>query len=150
MDHHFLEFIGNYFIHAAQYQKGTDDFLAWMRQGGKGSKELASMFKEFYNIDGRTSSDEFARAFQRFQDNYMALFSIPGMIPEKKYQELEKKYNQLKEKYDRQKETIRTLSSMTTMNDTFQKNINQGIDHVMKNQQEMFENMINSLKPKKQ
>ncbi len=144
-----MEFIGNYFTHAAKYQKGADDFLTWMNQGGSGSKEVVLMFKEFYKVDGNTSSSEFARAFKSFQKNYMELFSMPGMIPEKKYQKLEKKYKRLKEKCDSQKETIQNLSSMMAMNDTFQGNINQGIDHVMKNQKEMFENMINTLTPKK-
>lgn len=149
MDHHFLEFLGNYFIHAARYQKQADDILSWMNQGGSGSKEMASMFKKFYKIDGNTASDEFTTAFQGFQKKYMELFSIPGMVPEKKYQELEEKYKHLKEKYDLQKETIHNLSSMTTMKDTFQNNINESIDQAMKNQKEMFENMMNSFDLKK-
>ena len=149
MDHHFLEFLGNYFIRTATYQKQVEDMQNWMKQDGSGYKEIASMFKQFYNVDGNTSSDEFTRAFQRFQKSYTELFSLPGMVPEEKYQKLEEKYESLKKKYDLQKETIQHLTSMTQMKDTYQENMNQGIDHVMKNQKELFEKMMDSLNPKK-
>lgn len=149
MDHQFLKFLGNYFIHSAKYQKQADDIMRWMNQGGSGFEEIASMFKKIYQIDGNASSDDFTMAFQKFQKSYMELFSVPGMVPEKKYQDLEKKYKKLKEKYDLQQETINNFSSMMTMKDAFQNNINQSIDHVMKNQKEIFENMLKSFKPKK-
>jgi chromosome segregation ATPase len=152
MDHHFTEFLGNYFIHATKYQKQADDILAWMNQGGSGSgfKEIASLFKQFYQVDDSASPDEFARVFQKFQKSYMELFSLPGMISDEKYQKLEEKYKNLKKKYDLQKETIAHLTSMTKMKDTVQDNFNQGIDNVMKHQKEIFENMVGSLNPKKE
>lgn len=156
MDYKFLEFLGNYFINTAKYQKQAQEMQEWMNQGGSGFKEISLLFKKFYNVNGDTSSDEFFKAFKGFQKNYIELFSIPGMIPEQKYHklkqkhhELEQKHHELKKKHDIQKDTIEYLSSMVTMKDTFQSNINQGIDHVMKNQKEIFENMINSLNPKK-
>lgn len=151
MDPHFLEFLGNYFINAAKYQKQTDEILAWMNQGGSesGFKEIVALFKKCYQIEDSTSPDAFARAFQNFQKSYMELFSIPGMIPEEKYQKLEEKYEKLEKKYELQKETIAHLTSLTTMKDTFQDNVNQGIDNVMKNQKQIFENMMDSLNPKK-
>ena len=151
MDHHFLEFLGNYFINAAKYQKQTDDILAWMNQGGSesGFTEIVALFKKYYQVEDSTSPDAFASAFQNFQKSYMEWFSMPGMIPEEKYQKLEEKYENLKKKYELQQETIAHLTRLTTMKDTFQDNFNQGIDNVMKNQKEIYENMMDSLKPKK-
>lgn len=149
MDHHFLKFLGNYFINAAVYQKQADNMVKWINQGGSGFEEISSMFKKFYNIDGNTSSDEFARTFQEFKKNYSQFFTLPGMVSEKKYLELEQEYEKLKEKYDQQKEIIDNLSSIITMKDTLQNNMNQGIEHVMKNQKKIFENMLNGFNPKK-
>lgn len=150
MDTDFLNFLGNYFLQVAKYQQQADDMKHWMNQGGSGFEEISSMFKKFYNIEGDTSSDEFTRAFQRFQKNYSQLFAMPGMVSREEYQELEQKYEKLKEKYELQKESINNLSSMVTINESLQNNLNQGIDHVMKSQKEIFENMFNSLNtPKK-
>ncbi len=145
MDKHFLEFLGNYLINAARYQNQTDDILVWMNQGGSGFKEIDSLFKKFYKFDDSSSPDEFARAFKNFQKNYMELFSIPGMIPEEKYQKLEEKYNALKKEHEIQKEAIKQLTSLSKMKDSFQESFSQGIENVMKNQEEIFKNILKDL-----
>lgn len=149
MDKHFIEFLGNYLINAAKYQNQTDNIFSWMNQGSSGSKEIDSLFKNFYKVDDSASSDDLSRAFKSFQKNYMELFSIPGMVSEEKYQNLEKKHNSLKKDYETQKEVIKHLTSLSQMKDSFQDNFSQGIDDAMKNQKEFFKNMVNNLTPQK-
>ena len=142
MNHHFLEYIGQSFIYAAKYQKGINDLFPWLNQKGTGSFDALSAFNHFFCADHTALIEETVQAIQRVQSHNMELFSIPRMVPEKKYQKLEKEYLKLKEKYDLQKKTIENLSTITKMSDTFQNNINQGIDHVMTNQQKILEKMF--------
>lgn len=149
MDYRFFDFLGNYFLHAAKYQKQAQELQTWIDQGGSGFKEIADMFKNFYGVSGDASSDAFNSAFQKFVENYMELFQASPMVSQEKYNVLKQKYDLLKKKCDQQKEIIENLTSLSSMKDAFQDNMSQGIDQVMKNQKEMFEQMMGGFYPKK-
>lgn len=149
MDHRFFDFLGNYFLHAAKYQKQAEELQTWIDQDGSGFKEIAEMFKKFYGVTGDTSSDAFSSAFQKFVKNYMELFQASPMVTQEKYTALEQKYEQLKKECDRQKEIIENLTSLSSLKDAIQDNMNQGMDQVMKNQKQMFEQMMGGFYPKK-
>lgn len=142
MDSRFFEFLGNYFLHTAQYQKQAEALQSWIDQGGSGFEEIADLFKETYGVKADVSSDAFMSAFQKFQENYMELFSISPMVANEKYTELKKKYDELKKECEDQKKIIETLTSLSNLKETVQENMNQGIDQVMKNQKELFKHMM--------
>lgn len=144
MDYRLLEFLGNYYLYAAKYQKQVEDFQNWMSMGGSGFKDIADLFKNAYGLDGNLSRDEFSTVFKQFQKNYTDLFSVTPMVPEEKYLEMKQKCEDLEKEIERQKKTIETLSSLTGLKDSFQENMNMGMDQVIKNQKEIFETIMNS------
>ena len=144
MDYRLLEFLGNYFLYAAKYQKQAEDLQNWIRMGGSGFKDIAEIFSRVYGLNGTVDKDAFSKAFQSFYDNYTSLFSVSPMIPEEKYLALKEKYEALQEKYEHQKQTLETLSSLSTLKESFQENMNMGMDQVIKNQTEIFETIMNS------
>ena len=144
MDYRFLEFLGNYFLYAAKYQKQVKRLQSWIDSGGAGFKDIAGIFKTAYGLDGDFSKDEFLTAFQTFQKNFADLFTVTPMVPEKEHLELKKRYENLKKENESQKKTIDSLSSLSKFKDSFQKNMNISMDQALKNQQELFETMMNS------
>lgn len=155
MDHRFMEFMGHYFTNAATYQKQTNNMLHWMNKwvcqdssrNSSGFDETTSLFMDFYGIDGDASSENFSHAFKAFKTNYLELFSIPGMVSEEKHRKLNEKYQALKQKCESQEQTINTLLSVDRLNDTVQNNVTQGIELAMKNQKNIFENLLTGLSP---
>ena len=149
MDYRLLEFLGNYFLYTAKYQKQAEDLQTWIKTGGSGFKEITEIFARVYGLNGTLGKDEFPTAFQSFYDNYTDLFSVSSMIPEEKYLELKEKYEELQKKYESQKQTLETLSSLSTLKESFQENMNMGMDQVIKNQTEIFETIMNSFSKEK-
>jgi hypothetical protein len=144
MDYRLLEFLGNYFLYAAKYQKQTEDLQAWIKMGGSGFQDIAEIFTRAYGLDGTFSKDEYSRAFQTFYENYTGLFSVSPMIPEEKYLALKEKYETLLEKYEDQKRILENLSSLSTLKDSFQENLTKGMDQVTKSQKEIIETILDS------
>lgn len=144
MDYRLLEFLGNYFLYAAKYQKQAEDLQAWIKMGGSGFQDIAKIFTRAYGLDGTLSKDQYSTAFQTFYENYTDLFSVSPMIPEEKYLALKEKYETLLEKYESQKRILESLSSLSTLKDSFQENLNKGMDQVTKNQKEIIETIMDS------
>lgn len=144
MDHRLLEFLGNYFLYAARYQKQAEDLQAWIKMEGSGFKDISEIFTRAYGLEGTAVEDGFSTAFQSFYKNYTALFSVSPMIPEEKYLALKKKHEALQEKYETQKQTLESLSSLSKLKESFQENMNMGMDQVMKNQTDVFQTIMDS------
>ena len=149
--------MGNFFLTAATGQKQADQMFKLMHQwvrGGKNSDDetgldqLTALFtNSFGPLTPLAVSETAARQFESFNALYWELFRIPGMVPEKKYRELEKKCEHLAAENDSLKKTVTVQASMLALNDTFQNSISNGIESIMENQHTLFKNMLTGFSP---
>lgn len=114
MDRQFLEFWGNFLIHAAKGQKQLEDLAQWMQQGFKGFDELTAMFKTCYgldNLDESTPNDmpSWKKASEDFQKSFKDYLRLMGLVSKDEHLALVKQYEALKEKVAIQEETIKHL-----------------------------------------
>jgi hypothetical protein len=145
MDRQFLEFWGNFLIHAAKGKKQLEDMTQWMQQGYKGFDELTAMFKSFYGLDKKAKSAPNAaaswqNAAENFQRSFKDYLRLMGLVTKEEHLRLVKKYETLKEKAAEQEETIRHLRMLLEeKQDKSQKDLAEGLQSLMEKQTRQFQ-----------
>jgi hypothetical protein len=148
MDKQFLEFWGNFLIHAAKGQKQLEDMTQWMQQGFKGFDELTAMFKTCYgldNLDESTSNDmsSWKKASEDFQKSFKDYLRLMGLVSKNEHLALVKKYETLKEKFAIQEETIKHLRMLLEEKyDKSQEDLAQGFQTLIEKQTQQFQQTI--------
>jgi len=148
MDRQFLEFWGNFLIHAAKGQKQLEDMTQWMQQGFKGSDELTAMFKTFYGLDDadESISDDmlsWKKASDNFQKSFKDYLRLMGLVSKDEHLALVKKYEVLKEKVAIQEETIKHLRML--LEDKYsksQEDLAKGFQTLIEKQAQQFRQTI--------
>ena len=148
MDRQFLEFWGNFLIHAAKGQKQLDDMTRWMQQGFKGFDELTAMFKTFYGLDNSdesTANDmlSWKKASEDFQKSFKDYLRLMGLVSKDEHLALVEKYETLKEKVAVQEETIKHLRMLLEeKHDTSQADLAQEFQTLIEKQTQQFRQTI--------
>ena len=148
MDRQFLEFWGNFLIHAAKGQKQLDDMTRWMQQGFKGFDELTAMFKTFYGLDNSDESTAndmllWKKASEDFQKSFKDYLRLMGLVSKDEHLALVEKYETLKEKVAVQEETIKHLRMLLEeKHDTSQADLAQEFQTLIEKQTQQFRQTI--------
>ena len=144
MDKHFLEFWGNFLIHAAKGQKQLEDLSAWMHQGFTGFDELTALFRKFYGLEyaDKTAPDYSSiqeKAVKDFQKSFKDFLLIMGVVPKDDHLDLLKKYEALKETLAAREETIDHLRMLLAEKDAkAQGELAKGFQELMEKQGKQF------------
>jgi hypothetical protein len=143
MDRHFLEFWGNFFIHAAKGHKQMEELTQWIHQGMKGFEDLAAMFRKFYGLEGMPEdSPDYLKAWRKASENIRKSFDeylgLMGAVPRNEHLTLVKKYEDLKEKVAEQGETIKHLQMLLDAKGMDQGETVKGFQDLLKKQTEDF------------
>lgn len=151
MDKHFLEFWGNFLIHAAKGQKQLQDMSKWMQQGFEGFDELTAMFKKNYGLEHMEKytpayMETWKKASENFQKSFKDYLSLMGVVSKDEHLALVKKYEELKEKIAAQEETIKHLRMLLGKKKVeTQGELVQGFQEIIEKQSEQFQETIETL-----
>ncbi|OQX25610.1 MAG: hypothetical protein BWK80_14665 [Desulfobacteraceae bacterium IS3] len=160
-DEKFLEFWGNFLLSAARGKKQAEDVGTWTRQyfksmnqimtasqkGFSDLNEFSVMFRKFYGLDKiPEQSPEYesrmktsASDFQKSLNDYLGMM---GMVSKAEHLALVRKYEKLKEKCADQEETVRHLRMLLDTKGTVQGETVRTLQDIMKDQTELFRNMV--------
>ncbi len=160
-DEKFLEFWGNFLLSAARGKKQAEDVGTWTRQyfksmnqimaasqkGFSDLNEFSVMFRKFYGLDHiPEQSPEYesrmktsASDFQKSLNDYLGMM---GMVSKAEHVALVRKYEKLKEKCADQEETVRHLRMLLDTKGTVQGEAVRTLQDIMKDQTELFRNMM--------
>jgi hypothetical protein len=150
VDKRFLEFLGNFFIHAAQGQKQLDDIAGWMQQGYAGYEELTAMFLKFYGLEPTSPFDTASqtknkKALQEFEDSFNIYLRAFGVVSESEHQQLKDEYEKLKHQCEEQQKTIRSLKMLLDAKYADTNEFIQNMQDIMTNQNELFQQLMQSV-----
>lgn len=164
MDERFLEFWGNLMLNAAQGKKQTDALFRRIQQSffpfaappprserEKGeADDLWAMFRKFYGLDRFSEqSTEYKhqsqKAMEEFQRSFKEYLNMMGMVPKDEHLKLVEKYEALKEQCAQQEETLHHLKMLLKAKDGGQGEILSSFDSLLKNQRELFQNMMQGM-----
>jgi hypothetical protein len=149
LDHRFLEFLGNFFLNAAQGQRQIADLLDWMGMGYSGYEKLTAMFRKFYGLEAPAPSEVEAKkrdaeALHDFQQSFHAYLRLLGVVSESEHRQLLDKIEKLEEKCEEQENMIRNLKQLLNLKTTYQTQFFQNMQDIMSGQSKIFEQMLKS------
>jgi hypothetical protein len=151
VDKHFLEFWGNFLIHAAKGQKQLQDMSKWMQQGFEGFDELTAMFKKFYGLEDMEKytpayMETWKKASENFQKSFKNYLDLVGVVSKDEHLALVRKYEELKEKIAAQEETIKHLRMLLEEKKVeTQGKLVQGFQEIIEKQSEQFQETMETL-----
>jgi uncharacterized protein (DUF2147 family) len=149
LDHRFLEFLGNFFLNAAQGQKQMADLIDWMEKGGSGYEKLTAMFRKFYDLETPAPSEVEAKkrdaeALHDFQQSFNAYLRLWGVVSGGDHQQLLDKIKKLEEKCKEQENMIRNLKQLLNLKITDQNEFLKSMQDIMADQNRIFQQMVQS------
>jgi phage tail tape-measure protein len=151
VDKHFLEFWGNFLIHAAKGQKQLQDMSKWMQQGFEGFDELTAMFKKIYGFEDMEKytpayMETWKKASENFQKSFKNYLDLVGVVSKDEHLALVREYEKLKEKITAQEETIKHLRMLLEEKKVeTQGELVQGFQEIIEKQSEQFQETMGTL-----
>jgi chromosome segregation ATPase len=152
MDPKFLEFWGNFLLHAAKGQRQLDELNQWMKQGLKGFEDLTSMFRKHYGLDGLAEDHpdflaDWNKASENFRKSFREAMGLMNVVSLEEHLKLVKKYEDLKEKSQEQEETVRHLRMLLNERAADQNNMADKFQDLIKKQTDEFQNFMRLFGP---
>lgn len=152
MDANFLEFFGQMLIQTAKGQRQMDQFGQWMRQGFSATNmpEFNDYFQRIYGLtDISKESDQYTQLFQKAQVDFLTAFGqfigLMGLVPEKKYNELEGEYQALEKKYLAQEKKMTQLKAKLGKSNIPGDDLTNQLTDLIKQQKNEFSSTLKSL-----
>lgn len=152
MDANFLEFFGQMLIQTAKGQRQMDQFGQWMRQGFSATNTpgFSDTFQRIYGLtDISKESDQYTRLFQKAQADFLMAYGefmgLMGLVPEKKYKQLEEEYQSLEKKYLAQEKKITQLKAKLGKSNNPSDDLTDQLTDLIKQQKNEFSTTIKSL-----
>jgi predicted RNase H-like nuclease (RuvC/YqgF family) len=142
-----LEFLGDFFSTAAKNAKQYNDFASLFDFNKPEDNDLENLFKNFYNLNNSSSnsdkkSNEYANAFESFQQlmaQYMSMFNFSD---NSKVKELEKKCKKLEKEMEEKDREIKVLKSVIEQSDNQTELIN-NFQKIFVDQGKEFQKVMN-------
>lgn len=150
MDRQFLEFLGSFFLNAAQGQKQLEDMTRWISGGFSGFDDLTRMFRKFYGLNALPlASPDYAKAWEKasenFKKSYHEWLNLMNVIPKSEYNALKKKCEALEEKVATQDETIQDLRGLLSEKGLPYAEAVKGFTEMMEQQGNQFQELMDSM-----
>ena len=152
MDANFLEFFGQMLIQAAKGQRQMDQFSNLMQQGlnATNRSEFSDTFQRLYGLtDISKESDQYTGLFQKTQADFIAAYGefmgLMGLVPEKKYKQLEEEYQALEKKCLAQEKKIAQLEAKLGKSNNPGDDLTDQLSDLIKQQKSEFNNTIKAL-----
>ena len=148
MNSQFLEFLGNYLIQAARWQKLVNPPSAGNVPPVIDSTDFARLFKQFCSVAGTQESEmpEYLRMWQQSLEHFQSLLGpyakMWGWVPESDLRNLQEKCEALEKTIRKQEQTISQLRLLVDEKGLGQIDMIQRFQDLIQEQSDEFQKMM--------
>ncbi|MDX9746744.1 MAG: hypothetical protein WCX84_04045 [Syntrophales bacterium] len=147
MDKRFLEFWGNFLIHAARGQEQVETLQRLANEGFRACEFHMNLFREFYGLKKKADPSEIndqirEKATADFLESCREFTGLLGLVPRKTYDALVRENDDLKSRITELEKALKTSGKKTRRQEPESGLVAKGIEGLMKKQADQFQTLM--------